>query len=435
MTINAADILSVTKSVTKKWEKQRKAEERGRRSRSERQYVYSDRVNFTDVAHKILPDAYEHASGGGRYPVAKRQFYYAARQAFKDKTGRDITANYFSQQLLVQYMNRHRETRSWRVVADPRGKLTIPNAGHAVRVPIGTLAIDQHLQSAAEPAARIRDIDATLPTEYPRLTAGIRYRDLLYIEKEGFDPLFEQKRIAERFNLAIASGKGQSTAAMRHLADMTCAVGSGCRLLGLHDFDKAGFQIAKRLTTNGEWAYAQDLVKYEFRHRIEYVDLGLRLEDVQKFDLFRHEEDSCKHNGNCTCFKCAPLDPDEYEITDAEYKYLKTGKRVEINALTSPQLVELLEDKLEAAGCDKPLIPADDVLADAYRRAMVVASINHQIESIFDDVVEQYGDMQVPKTLREMVAKAIRDSEKESTPWDAALYGMALAKVRDADAE
>ena len=67
--IDASDILGVTKAVTKEWTSQRKAEERGNRSRSSRAYVYSDRVNFTDVADGILPDAYMHASGGGKYTV------------------------------------------------------------------------------------------------------------------------------------------------------------------------------------------------------------------------------------------------------------------------------------------------------------------------------------------------------------------------------
>ena len=73
MTITAADILDVTKPVTKQWTKQRKAEERGSRSRHSRQFVYGGRVTFHDVADNILPDAYEHASGGGVYTVSKRQ--------------------------------------------------------------------------------------------------------------------------------------------------------------------------------------------------------------------------------------------------------------------------------------------------------------------------------------------------------------------------
>ena len=102
MTINADDILGTADKVLKKWTKQRKAEERGRRSRASRAYIYSDRVDLTDVAAGILPVGYAFASGNGRYTVDKRQFYYAVRDQFREQTGREITADYFSQNLLVK---------------------------------------------------------------------------------------------------------------------------------------------------------------------------------------------------------------------------------------------------------------------------------------------------------------------------------------------
>ena len=104
--ITGKDFLSVTRAVTKEWTKQRKAEERGR-SRYTRKYVYSERVNFTDVAPEILPAAYQHASGDGQYSVAQRQLYYSSREAFREHTGRDIDYKYFSNTLLRQFLNQH----------------------------------------------------------------------------------------------------------------------------------------------------------------------------------------------------------------------------------------------------------------------------------------------------------------------------------------
>src|SRR5215831_18475325 len=136
MSVTAEDILSVTQSVTKEWTKQRKAEERGRRSRGDRVYVYSDRVCFTDVMDEILPPAYAFASGGGRYSVSKRQFHYASRDAFKQATGQEIKYDYFAKTLLVQYLNRNPDkAAAWKVTADPRGTLILPNAAHEVHVP------------------------------------------------------------------------------------------------------------------------------------------------------------------------------------------------------------------------------------------------------------------------------------------------------------
>src|SRR5262249_36590947 len=161
----------ITKSVTKEWEKHRKAEEKGSRSRSDRKYIYSDRVNFTDVADDILPAAYEHASGNGRYPVSKRQLYYACRDDFQAEPGRPIKYEYCAGTLLVQYLNRHPEAEDWKVTADARGTLTIPNCGRKKRIPCGTLPMDQHL---ADEAAAIDafDFNVALRTEFPSVAAG-----------------------------------------------------------------------------------------------------------------------------------------------------------------------------------------------------------------------------------------------------------------------
>src|SRR5262249_30514804 len=137
----------------------------------------------------ILPGAYKHASGDGKYSVSKRQLFYACRDQFRNKTGRDLEYRYFAGTLLVQYLNRHHEpTAAWKITADPRGTLTLPNADHKVRIPIGTLQIDDYIREAR----RVCDpskIDATLRKTWPSLAAGQRYQAVLYIEKEGFEPV------------------------------------------------------------------------------------------------------------------------------------------------------------------------------------------------------------------------------------------------------
>jgi len=274
MTVSAKDILGITKSVTKKWTKQRKAEERGRLSRSSRQYVYSDRVNFTEVADNILPGAYDHASGGGTYTVAKRQLFYACRQQFLDQTGRKLKYDYFAGTLLVQYMNRYpHQTSHWKVTADPRGTLTIPNAGYEKRIPCGTIQIDNHLQKVGQSCDPF-GFDAGLPIEWPSLKAGQRYQAVLYIEKEGFEPLLKEARIAELFDLAILSCKGQSVVAARRFIDRVCH-GGGVPLFVVHDFDKSGFEISQCLTRVSAWARANDRVTYRFQNHVNVTDLGL----------------------------------------------------------------------------------------------------------------------------------------------------------------
>jgi hypothetical protein len=407
----ADDILGITKKVSKEWTKQRHAEQTGRRTRATRMYVYSDRVNFTDVAASILPRAYAHASGNGRYSVSKRQLYYACREAFKNNTGRDLEYNYFAGTLLVQYMNRRPETEAWRITRDPRGTLTIPNTGHDTRIPVGTIQIDDHLRREAQ-ACDLYSIEKPA-TEWPSVAAGQRYRAVLYIEKEGFQPILEEAEIAERFDLAIMSCKGQSVVAARRFVDQVCAAQRGVPLLTVTDFDKAGFEIAQRLTSVSGWAEENDRVTYRFQNAIDVVHLGLRLADAQAYGL---QEEECDFSGGFASDSIA---------TEEEKAFLKSGRRVELNAFTSPQFIEWLEAKITEQLPGR-LIPADDVLADAYRRALVVAKVNRAVERVEERAVEKARAATVPRSLRRRLEKAMKDNPQA---WDQALYNLVKDKL------
>jgi DNA topoisomerase VI subunit A len=63
---------------------------------------------------------------------------------------------------------------------------------------------------------------------------------VLFVEKEGFMPLFEATRLADRYDIAIMSTKGLSVTAARRLVDQMCGRYK-IPLLVLHDFDKSGF--------------------------------------------------------------------------------------------------------------------------------------------------------------------------------------------------
>jgi hypothetical protein len=419
--IHGNDILAITQAVTKPWTKQIKAEERGRRSRASREYIYSDRVNFTDVAHDILPAGYAHASGNGRYTVDKRQFYYAVRDKFFELTGREIKADYFSQTLLIQYMNQNpSETASWKITASPRGTLSIPNTGRKdIRIPCGTVAIEEYLAHRGEECDPLSDIEEDdelfLDVQWPSLAEGQRYQAVLYIEKEGFDPQLREARIADRFDVAIISCKGQSVTAARMYVDHVCRVGGGVPLFVAHDFDKAGFEISQRLTTVSYHAIINDLVKYEFQNKIKVLDLGLRLADVEEYGL---KSETVRFKGGFARDSIA---------TRAEQDFLRSNRRVELNAFTAPQFIEWIEHKLtwglKQFRLGKRLIPDDKVLENAYRRALVNASINMLFEELRDQLIEDAKAAKLPKSLRKRVQAALKDPEAPA--WDEIIYDLA----------
>lgn len=126
-------------------------------------------------------------------------------------------------------------------------------------------------------------IDSSFPTSGPQH----RFKAILFIEKEGFLPLFKAVRLAERYDIAIMSTKGMSVTAARILVDQLCGQ-YGIPLLVLRDFDKAGFWIIGTLQ--------RDNRRYEFKNDITVIDLGLRIGDVQEWSL--QSEDV--HTGNLT---------------------------------------------------------------------------------------------------------------------------------------
>lgn len=412
MTINAADIRTVTRAVTKEWTKQRKAEDRGR-SRGTREYVYSDRVVFMDVADSILPEGYAHASGDGRYTVDKRQLYYAVRDQFLEETGREITADYFSQTLLVKYMNRNpEETGKWKITASPRGTISIPNTGHDTRIPCGTIAVQQLLAKAAKPCDPFVD-NVMINVAWPSHAENQRYQAVVYIEKEGFDPQLREARIAERFDVAIVSCKGQSVVAARMFADQACRSAGGVPLIVFHDMDKAGFEISQRLTTISDHARENDLVKYEFRNDINVTDAGLRLVDVEKYNL---KSERCRLRGSF---------PHDTIATQEEQDFLQSNRRVELNAFTAPQFIEWMESKL-ADILKKRLVPTDEILEAAYRRCLVVRAVNLAIMQAREESIPAAMKAKLPKSIRQELQRRLSFS---TAPWDQTLYDIMESKL------
>src|SRR5262249_11291739 len=177
----------------------------------------------------------------------------------------------------------------------------------------------------------------------------------------------------------------------------------------LHDMDKSGFEISQRLTTISEHAIANDLVKYRFQNKINVTDLGLRLTDVQKYDL----------GSERVTFK--GRFPRDTITTPEEREFLRSNRRVELNAFTAPQFIEYVESSLRKYLKER-LIPEDAVLADAYRRALVLARINRAIRETRDEAIKGAREAKIPKTLRNQIREAMKEDDR---PWDQVLYDLA----------
>ena len=188
--------------------------------------------------------------------------------------------------------------------------------------------------------------------KYPTVGPENRFKNVLFVEKEGFDVLLAAVRISERFDLAIMSTKGMSVIAARMLLDRLAERGVETVYV-LHDFDVSGFTIAGTLGTDSR--------RYRFRNPVQIVDLGLRLVDVEAMAL---ESEPVALKPSEWVKRSETLR--RHGATKAEIAFLRS-RRVELNAATSPQFIAFLERKLAEHGVTK-LIPHSAVLEQHWRR-------------------------------------------------------------------
>jgi len=410
--ITGEDFAKLAENVLGTWTKQRKRENRNPHQVKRRVRAFAPRVNqrrtVKDVAYEHMKEAYMKASGNGRRPAHARQIMYACRPwILKEAEGVDgmpietLDDKYFTQKLLPEYMEEHPgETAHWDVVFDARGHFEEPHT--KVIVPLGTLHVRDYLQRAPKYRENIRFAPQALYT-----THGPKHRfgAVLFIEKEGFLPLFESAKLAERYDIAIMSTKGMSVTAARKLVDQVCGP-NGIPLLILHDFDKSGFSILGTLR--------RDTRRYQFGYPFERIDLGLRLADVQELNL---ESEPATHGGRDANLR-------RNGATAQEIAFLR-DQRVELNAMTSDQLLEWLEAKLKQHGIKK-IVPDEATLETAFRRAVKRRYVADKLKDIQKDADKKAEEANPPSNLKRKIEKRLKSDP--ALPWDKALAAI-VAKL------
>jgi hypothetical protein len=406
--MKADKIIGAVQGVTKKWARQRKAEERHAAAMENRRYAMTHRrsVSIRDAAFDTMEAAYLKASANGRLPAHARQVMYAARpyiQRTADKEPGQKFDQYFTQQLLPEYIESH--SVNWNIVYDARGNFTEPHT--KLKVPLGTLQVRGYLSKIRQ--HKVNDPSFNIWEKfYPTLGPKHRFGAILFIEKEGFMPLFEAVKLAERHDIAIMSTKGMSVTASRELVDDLCAV-YAVPLLVLHDFDKSGFSILGTLQRSTR--------RYRFGHdhAANVIDLGLRLEDVAGLETENvYVESPGKARANLR----------KNGATPEEIDFL-LDQRVELNALASDELVEWIEGKLRQHGIAK-VVPDGDTLGNAYRRMRAQALVQEQINKTLAKLNREIGSVPIPGDLIAKIRAKLKDDPE--LRWD-----TALSKIAEAD--
>jgi DNA topoisomerase VI subunit B len=397
----ATQLIEAVKAVTKRWLKQRKAEERNRaafRNRAEA-LSRSRRVTQTTAAFEVMDRAFHDASGGQTFANA-RQIMYAARGEIQKRTNdKQLKDSYFTQTLLPDYIRQFNPPWKDRIAYDDRGHFVEPHTGKAIGV--GTIAVREYLSEMCEPKPQ-QGFTTRIETHGP---SG-RFAGVFFVEKEGFSAIFNEAQIAKRFDLAFMSCKGISVTAARELADMMCAK-YDIPLYLLTDFDKSGMSGAGTFERNNR--------RYTFRNKIKVVRIGLRLADVRAIAARRgtslddFTEKVFDKGSEDARFKNLKRNG----ATDDEANFLLT-KRVELNALHTDELIDFVERKLTALGVRK-IVPVRSALDDTYR----MFKRGEHIQQLIDAELAKPNDVRVPKDLKQRVLAYLQ--EHPEAPWDAAV--------------
>jgi hypothetical protein len=391
----ADDMIDAVEAATSKWTRQKKSEERhpGMIRYRVSRMTKVPRTTQKEAAWEIMEEAYMAASANDTLPAMARQIYYQARPKIMELTDdKELRYNYFSQTLLPDYIEEHGV--AWNVVYDARGHFEEPHTNR--RIGCGTIEVGNYLNALKDPNV--------VPAEFSDTNVEIIGPDggfgaVLFCEKEGFTPLFKAVNLANRYDLMIISTKGVSVTAARKLVDVICG-SNGLPLFVLHDFDVAGFTILGTLQ--------RDTRRYQFSSAIEVIDLGLRLDDIA--DLEREPAAATKTSEDILREQLA-----RNGATNAEIDIL-IDERVELNAMASDDLIEMIERKLKDYGLKK-VIPSDEVLAEAYREFHRSDELREEFEDLM--ATREESTIKVPKNLKQKVRAIL--TKHPDLRWDEAI--------------
>jgi hypothetical protein len=402
----ADDIAAALKAATKDLHTEKKRRERdARRVRRPRPQPI-DRVTLRDAVFAVMADAIAEVSGGGAYPFPTRNLFYKVRPRVQRYTDAELKGPYFSQTLVVEYEREHGLIPGH--YRDPRGELHEPHTGTTVR--LGSREVAGY----------------TLP-EYV-------FDKILYVEKEGFEPVLKAAQLADRYDLAIAYGKGQPVEAVRALFER--AEAGDYRLFVLHDADPWGYTIAR--------AMAEETRRMP-DYRVDVVDLGLTVGDAVSHGP-PLERETFTRRKELPWWMPSRLSGQERAwfqgqlLTETWSRNRQWAcTRVELNAFSTPDLITYIEAGLERHAAAGKIVPPADVLtrqAGGRHRTAIARVVDAYLAERFDlDTLTSTLVEEFPLDPDVDLAEAVTHAHQTDRAiwWKTAVDGEADWQVDEAD--
>jgi hypothetical protein len=257
--------------------------------------------------------------------------------------------------------------------------------------------VREYLFRRARGGAELVTVDRSL---YPTLGPENRFATVIYLEKEGFEPLLLKARVLERFDCAIMSSKGMPVVAARMIAEVYGQ--QRVRILMAHDFDRAGACIARTL--------GNDTRRYTFDVAPEIIDIGLNLDDARAMGL--QDEEAPDAGPKADKLR-------EYGLAEEEVEFLAYDqRRYELNAMDSDAFLAWIEGKLAAHGAGK-VVPEAAVLERHARRVLARQLVAARVRPLIDEVEAEVARVELPRDLPARVRQEM--ARDRALSWDDAI--------------
>ena len=366
-------------------------------------------MNLLDAGFLCMEEAYNKVSNNGQYWANARQLMYAARPKMLKLSGRNsFTDSYFSQKVLPLFLQQNPDlTASWKVAYDKRGSVIQPHTGQSVG--LGTVDVDRmQKQKKLMPMTRLSSF------KYTNASPERRFGAILFVEKEGFNQAIEDSGLLERYDVALASTKGNSVIALRSLLDEMVTRNPDFKVFTMTDYDISGASIKSTLTKDNE-------LRYVFKNNIKTIPVCVSWEQAETL----HERGLSE-----------PVSLDKSLDIDAKFDFLvkhnnidfdgarfllHQKRRVEINALTTKEILSLIEAAF--AKYAKKVLPDREHLEGAWHEQLLAA----YIAKVEVEVREEVATKQMPYGLLDEVTDIL---ENEPTlAWDEAVRRIATKSI------
>lgn len=280
------------------------------------------RVSNRSVMRNFVTEAFNMASDNGKYAITARQIWYKMREISGIQEKKDTYAD-FTQNILTEWIDDNPEYED-KINFSDRGNFYVEGSQNG----LGTANVRNFINTIGTARNIFRcygGISSNIHIE-PDFDLRYKYDKVLYIEKTGFDAIFKAEKIGEKYNMIIVSGQGFSTRAAKTLLYQFQMM--GMKLYCLHDLDISGIYILDSFATPNK----------KFKDVIHMENLGVTLEDIEKYNIKPELVDIKKEDRS----KLENLSYEYQQFFNAGTHY----KRVELNAFTTAQILEIIDEKL-----------------------------------------------------------------------------------------